>query len=149
MDHTSFLNHHDRKEQYGIHSNYRQQFILKKIQQMAKGIKAYLTLLWRIYMVCINHIKYNLAPKIYQILLLPCYLLLIFVRGKKSLMDRGMYIENESLLPTSLKKKISTLILIFQAMHIPNVEKPPWFCLEEKCCCQMAGKIKRTFAIAH
>lgn len=40
-------------------------------------------------------------------------------------MDRDMYKENESLLPTSLKKKISTLILIFQAMHIPNVEKPP------------------------
>lgn len=96
MDHTSFLNNHDRKEQYGIYSNYRQQFTLKKIQQMAKGIKTYLTLLGRIYMVCINHIKYNLASKIYQILLLLCYILLIFVRGKEEESHgQGTYTENE------------------------------------------------------
>lgn len=52
----------------------------------------------------------------------------IYVRGRKSLLDRGNIYKIKVFLvplPYSPFKKISTLILIFKAVHIPSVAKPP------------------------
>jgi hypothetical protein len=108
-----FMNNFGIKEQYRIHNNYRQQFILKEIEQIAKGIKIYFTLLWRISVVrIIYHIKYNFLSRTYEILLLPCHLLLIFVRerGRKEEWMRKMY----------GKWKLFVITTMFSFLKIPQ-----------------------------